>query len=85
MGKRKTSEEMRQEGIKGCSSKGSDHYKTDDEVEPLDLMAACGALEGFCLGSIMKYSFRFTKTKSQKDLAKIADYAHILYGSNQEV
>lgn len=83
--KRKSVNEMRQAGIEGCKTfEGSEHYKID-EVEPVDLMAACGILEGYCLGSIIKYAFRFTKTKQQKDLAKIADCAHILYGYNREV
>lgn len=77
--------ELRQAGIEGCKTLGSDHYKNSDEIEPLDLMQSVGILEGFCLGSIIKYAARYNKTHNQKDLAKIADYAHILYGYNREV
>ena len=81
----KNSHELRKAGIEGCKTEGSKHYKNNDEIEPLDLMQACGVLEGFCIGSIIKYAFRYTDTHQQKDLAKIADYAHILYGLNREV
>lgn len=85
MNKEKTSNEMRIAGIEGCKTIGELHYKSNTGIEPLDLMASIGILEGFCLGSIIKYAVRFTDTKQQKDLAKIADYAHILFGYNREV
>ena len=77
--------ELRKAGIEVCTTQGSNHYKTSDQIEPLELTAAIGALEGFALGSIIKYAARYTETKNQSDLAKIADYAHILAGYNREV
>ena len=82
---RKTTHELREAGIQGCKTHSPEHYKSKEgELQPLDLIASLGLLEDFCLASIIKYTPRYKKTGQQKDLAKIADYAHILYGYNRE-
>lgn len=78
-GKPPTVYEAREKGRKYCETEGSDHYMLPG-VEPLDLIISCGYVEGFCLGSIIKYAVRFGETGNPEDLKKIADYAHILCG-----
>lgn len=73
--------EARHRGRDYCNNwEGEDHYKEDGGTEPIDLMISNGTIEGFCIGSILKYAGRFPKTKNIKDLKKAADYAQILAG-----
>ena len=55
-----------------------EHY--DANVQPIDLIESVGALEGFCIGSIIKYASRYPDTNNTKDLLKVIDYARILIG-----
>lgn len=74
--------EARLLGRKHNETEGSDHYKTDDGVEPIDLMISMGhdTIEGFCTGNMIKYARRFKITRNVADLKKVADYANILTG-----
>ena len=76
--------QLRQAGNNYCQTDGSEHYKTEDKVEPIELIIALGYGEGFCLGSMIKYAARFGKTKNLNDLKKISDYACILAGVQLE-
>lgn len=49
-------------------------------VEAMDLITSLGLQDGFCLGSMIKYSARFNQTRNLDDLKKVSDYAHILCG-----
>jgi len=72
--------DIRNIGKEFCNNTtGSDHYKQNG-VEPIDLMISNGSIEGFCIGSIIKYATRFKVTENLNDLKKISDYAHILCG-----
>ena len=71
--------EIREAGRRYCYTEGAPHYKKDGP-EPIELTIARGHGEGFCIGSILKYAGRFSKTRNLDDLKKIADYAHILCG-----
>lgn len=68
----------RQLGIVSSVTPGSKHYH--QEVQPIELIASNEALEGFCIGSIIKYASRYHNTQNNKDLIKIVDYAQILLG-----
>lgn len=73
--------ELREKGVAFCETKGSDHYKREASIEPIDVMVQEGWIEGFCLGNIVKYGMRYIKDgRNKNDLKKIADYAHILCG-----
>lgn len=72
--------EIRKEGREYCQTEGSDHYKSNNKIEPVELTASIGHAEGFCIGNILKYAARFPKTQNLNDLKKISDYAHILCG-----
>lgn len=74
--------EYRKKGKALCETEGSDHYKSPEEVEPIDLIVSNKMIEPFALASIIKYASRYSRTKNLKDLQKIADYAHILAGVN---
>lgn len=74
--------EARARGKKICETQGSSHYK--GKVEPMELIMAIDYVEGFCIGNIIKYAARFKRTRNLKDLAKIADNAHILAGALSE-
>lgn len=63
-----------------CQTTGSEHYKSEESVEPIELIISLGFAEGFCLGSIIKYAARFKRTQNLSDLKKISDYSHILAG-----
>jgi len=71
--------QLREKGKEFCQTEGSEHYKSSG-VEPIDLMVSKGAIEGFCVGNIIKYAARFNKTRNLEDIKKISDYAHILAG-----
>jgi len=73
---------IRKAGREYCQTEGSEHYKTEDKVEPIDLIIALGYGEGFCMGSIIKYAARFKRTQNLSDLRKVSDYAHIVCGCN---
>jgi len=72
--------EIRKAGREYCQTEGSEHYKTEGEVEPIDLIIALGYGEGFCMGSIIKYASRFKRTQNLDDLRKVSDYSHIMCG-----
>ena len=74
--------DIRKAGREYCQTEGSEHYKTEDKVEPIDLIIALGYGEGFCMGSIIKYAARFKRTQNLQDLRKVSDYAHIMCGCN---
>ncbi len=60
---------------------GSEHYKTDGGVEPVDLYRAGGMFRHFALCSIIKYAFRNRDVEnpvSMRDMDKIVDYAQKL-------
>lgn len=60
---------------------GSEHYKTDGGVEPIDLYRAGCMFRHFALCSIIKYAFRNRNTEepiSMRDMDKIIDYAQKL-------
>ena len=67
-------------GQQFCKTEGSEHYKAEHEIEPIEVTIQHGLAEGFCLGNIVKYALRFKVTKNLNDLKKVADYAHILCG-----
>lgn len=68
----------REKGKEKLEVQGSEHYGS--EIQPIDMIASYGHLEGFCIGNIMKYASRFENTRNPKDLSKIIDYAYILAG-----
>ena len=68
--------EIRQRGQELCQTDGSEHYH--GKVEPLELIIESGYGKGFCAGNIIKYACRYAKTGKIADIAKCADYAHIL-------
>jgi len=72
--------DIRKAGREYCQTEGSEHYKTEDKVEPIDLIIALGYGEGFCMGSIIKYAARFKRTQNLDDLKKASDYSQILCG-----
>ena len=55
----------------------SAHYVGKNNVQSLDLIFSSGHGEGFCIGSILKYSARFGRKrgKNKDDLLKAAHYA----------
>lgn len=57
---------------------GSEHYKTDGGVEPIDLYRAGNMFRHFALCSIIKYAFRNRDTEEPvrtSDMLKIIDYS----------
>ena len=61
--------------------RGSDHYKTDGGVQPIDLYRSMGILRGFAIASIIKYAARncdHQKPVSARDMSKIKHYADLL-------
>jgi len=63
---------------------GSDHYKTDGGIEPVDLYRAAGMFRHFAICSIIKYAFRNRNSEEpvrNKDMDKIIDYAMKLKAS----
>jgi len=71
---------IREAGREYCQTEGSQHYKSSNVIEPMDLIIAKGLAEDFCLANIIKYASRFKKTQNLEDLKKISDYSHILCG-----
>lgn len=65
-------------------TEGSEHYRSENNIEPLDLIIAKDMIEDFSLANIIKYAARYKYTKNLNDLKKIIDYAHILYGVEYE-
>jgi hypothetical protein len=64
---------------------GSEHYKTDGGVQPIDLYKSMGIFRGFAIASIIKYAARNAGTGrpednpvSVKDMTKIKHYADLL-------
>ncbi len=72
--------EIRQAGREFCQTEGSEHYKSVDKLEPIDLIIAKGLAEDFCLANIIKYAARFKQTQNLNDLKKASDYSQILVG-----
>jgi hypothetical protein len=68
--------------------RGSDHYKGQGEVEPIDLMKAGGILHDKAIGDIIKYAYRNRRevegNVSVSDLRKIIHYAEILIALAEE-
>ena len=62
-------------------TEGSEHYI--QPLQSIELIEANGNLQGFALGSIIKYASRFNQTNNSKDLIKIIDYAQILLGHKE--
>jgi len=73
--------DIRKAGREYCQTEGSGHYKSANNVEPIDLIIAKGFAEDFCLANIIKYASRFKQTQNLQDLRKISDYSHILCGA----
>lgn len=71
-------------GIHRCQTRGSEHYRSENNIEPLDLIIAKDMIEDFSLANIIKYAARYKYAKNLNDLKKIIDYAHILYGVEYE-
>ena len=65
-------------------SEGSDHYKTDGGIEPIDLYVAGNMFQDFALASIIKYAFRSRRDEGLdvatfcKNMRKVIDYANKL-------
>ena len=76
---RPTVYDYRRRGRDYCQTDGSDHYQHGD-IEPIDLIIALGLADGFCLGNVIKYAARYSRTGDTEDLRKAADYLHILAG-----
>lgn len=70
---------MREVGRALTVTDGSAHYNYT-EVQPIDLIASVNQLEGFCIGSAIKYSSRFGITRNKKDLIKAVDLLQVLLG-----
>lgn len=70
---------MREVGRALSITDGSTHYNYT-EVQPLDLAASIGQLEGFCIVSAIKYASRFGVTRNKKDLIKAVDLLQVLLG-----
>jgi len=69
---------------KDLKNQGSAHYKTDGDVEPIDLYRAGGMFRHYALTSIIKYSFRNRNVEepvSETDMNKIIDLAQKLIAS----
>lgn len=65
-------------------AQGSEHYKTEGGVEPIDLYKAGFMFRHFALCSIIKYAFRNRNASEPlniRDLDKIIDYAEKLKAS----
>ena len=70
---------MREVGRALTTTEGSAHYNYA-EIQPIELIASIGKLEGFAIGSTIKYASRFVVTKNSKDLIKAVDFLQILLG-----
>jgi hypothetical protein len=65
-------------------AQGSEHYKNDGGIEPIDLYLAMGMFRHFACCSIIKYAIRnrhVDEPVSVKDMNKIIDYAQKLIAS----
>jgi len=65
---------------------GNPMYKTGS-VEPIDLYKASGMFTHFALCSIIKYAYRYTKTRQRdrvSNLNKIIHYAQLLIAQEEE-
>ena len=64
----------------------SQHYSAgDDQIQTLDLIAACGDGEPFCRGNILKYGSRYDKKgTARRDIMKIMHYAVLLMYFNDK-
>lgn len=72
-------DQMREVGRVLSQTDGSAHYNYT-QVQPLDLIASISQLEGFCVGSAIKYASRFGVTRNKKDLIKAIDLLQVLLG-----
>lgn len=52
------------------------HYS--GEVEPIDLIVACGYGKGFAAGNVIKYVARYSRKNGVDDLLKARDYLDAL-------
>jgi len=68
-----------EEHIKGTAE---GHY--GGRVQVIDLIQGQGILEGFAVGSIVKYIMRYTRTRSKKDLLKATHYIKMLYEEGEK-
>lgn len=80
-----TVDNMRKAGQDAYNFQGSTHYKSSTSIEPVDLMNSNGTLEGFSIGSIIKYAYRYVVSRNDRDLEKILDFAFILYGKGRDI
>jgi hypothetical protein len=62
------------------------HYSAgDDNIQTLDLIAACGDGEPFCRSNILKYASRYDKKgTSRLDIMKVLHYAVLLMHFNDQ-
>ena len=62
------------------------HYSTgDDEIQTLDLIAACGDGEPFCRSNILKYASRYDKKGTARlDIMKVLHYGILLMHFNDK-
>jgi hypothetical protein len=62
------------------------HYSAgDDQIQTLDLIAACGDGEPFCRSNILKYASRYDKKGSARmDIMKVLHYAVLLLHFNDK-
>jgi hypothetical protein len=65
--------------------KGSSHYQSKDDVQPIDLYVSGGGFRIFCAYSIIKYAFRQRSKETggddkrlRSDITKIKHYADLL-------
>jgi len=60
------------------------HYSSDN-VQTLDLIAACGDGEAFCRSNILKYASRYDKKgTARRDIMKTLHYALLLLYFNDQ-
>lgn len=59
-------------------TKEGDHYRAGN-IEAIEYIEQCGALEGFCIGNALKYIGRANhKGTKEDDLFKAENYLHYL-------
>jgi len=73
-------DDARQRGRVYCDTEGSEHYRIG-EIEPIEYIISQDYIEGFALANIIKYASRYQTSRNLDDLKKVADYAHILCGT----
>jgi hypothetical protein len=76
---------MMREWWNQLKQKGSSHYRSEDDIQPIDLMLAGGGFRFWCTYNIVKYAFRQRTRETggdnkrlRKDVGKIKHYADLL-------